>query len=567
MMFEIDRITTKKGHTLGWRHQPLIADNPLDAWQGLLNSRGLHEQDDFFSPSLTNFPNPFDMKDMDKAATRLVKAIQNKEKVHVFGDFDCDGVSGTSILVDALRSTGIEVSYSIPHRADDGHGIGVEAVREAAQAGVHLGLSVDTGTTCLDACDEANKLEFDLIVTDHHLPDEVLPTAFALLNPARKDCGFADGVLCGTGVAFFLLMAIWKKMSDKGNRPSFDLKQLLDRVAMATVADVMKLQGVNRVLVSYGLKQLRTKPSVGMSALLDSAKINRSRISVETIGFYLAPRINAAGRLAHGEEAMALLCCTKADEANELANGLDDLNIERRKIETDTFKQACRRLGNIEGNTPLVLYDESWHAGVVGLVAGRLARQHGRPAAVGFIEGSGEIRVSLRGVRGFHIGNLLHACSEHLTGFGGHAGAGGGSIKKGAWPEFVNQFQKQVELQSQNTSLQPSMLIDGVLNIEATHFGLASRLKKFEPIGQGNPACVWILRDVTVTDIQKLRGGVCRLTLSDGQRFLQGVLFKGALLLEGLVVGECVSLIGQLKMDDFRGGQAIQFIVDDIVEA
>jgi len=566
-MFEVDGIKTKKGHTLGWRNQPLIADNPLDAWQGLLASRGLHEHDDYFTPSLSNLPNPFDMADMAKAASRLADAIQNHEKVHVFGDFDCDGVSGTSILVDALRSTGIEVSYSIPHRADDGHGIGVEAVREAAQAGVQLGLSVDTGTTCLDASDEATKLNFDLIITDHHLPDEILPNAFALLNPARKDCGFADGVLCGTGVAFFLLMAIWKKLADRDMRPAYDLKQLLDRVAMATVADVMKLQGVNRVLVSYGLKQLRTNPSLGMSALMDSAKINRNRISVDTIGFYLAPRINAAGRLAHGEEAMALLCCANAEEAEKLAKGLDDLNIERRKIEADTFKQACIQLGDIEENTPLVLYDESWHAGVVGLVAGRLARQHGRPAAVGFIEGSGEIRVSLRGVKGYHIGNLLHACSEYLIGFGGHAGAGGGTIKNGAWSKFMQQFQKQVELQGKDRSSQPSMLIDGVLSIEATHYGLASRLKKFEPIGQGNPVCVWVLRDVTVTDIQKLRGGVCRLTLSDGQRFLQGVVFKGAVLIDGLVVGQCVSLIGQLKMDDFRGGQAIQFIVEDVVEA
>ncbi|MDX8380992.1 MAG: DHH family phosphoesterase, partial [Ghiorsea sp.] len=302
-MFEVDGIKTKKGHTLGWRHQTLIADNPLDAWQGLLASRGLHEHDDFFTPSLSNLPSPFDMVDMDKAATRLADAIQHHEKVHVFGDFDCDGVSGTAILVESLRSTGIEVSYSIPHRADDGHGIGVEAVKEASQAGVQLGLSVDTGTTCLEACDKATKLGFDLIITDHHLPNEILPNAFALLNPARKDCGFADGVLCGTGVAFFLLMAIWKKLADRDMRPAYDLKQLLDRVAMATVADVMKLQGVNRVLVSYGLKQLRTNPSVGMSALMDSAKTNRSRISVDTIGFYLAPRINAAGRLAQDRKS------------------------------------------------------------------------------------------------------------------------------------------------------------------------------------------------------------------------------------------------------------------------
>ncbi len=564
-MFTFEGKTTLKGNTLAWRHEPLFADEPLQAWQGLLKARGLHEQDDFFSPALANLPDPFLMQDMDKAATRLAQAVIQEEPVHVFGDFDCDGVSGTSILVDALRAAGLTVTYSIPHRADDGHGIGVEAVVAAYESGVELGLSVDTGTTCLAASEEASRLGFDLIITDHHLPDETLPQAFALLNPAREDCGFAERVLCGTGVAFFLLMAVWKKLGEQGSRPDYDLRQLLDRVAMATVADVMVLQGVNRVLVHVGLQQLRTAPSIGMSALLDSAKVNRQRISVETIGFYLAPRINAAGRLAHGEDAMALLCCTHADEAKTLAASLDTLNIQRRKIEADTFKQACNKLDVQGENTPLVIYDESWHAGVVGLVAGRLARQHGRPAAVGFIEGSGSIRVSLRGVKGFHIGQLLHDCADCLTGFGGHAGAGGGTVKEGMWQTFVSHFQDAVEVQKKSYTTQPATLCDGVLTMPAMHAGLASRLQKFEPIGQGNPAPFWLLHDVSIVDIKALKGGVCRLQLTDGLLFLSAVMFKSGALLNQLSQGQCVSVFGQLKPDDYRGGDAIQFVAEDIL--
>jgi len=565
MTFTLQGATTRKGHILDWRHQPLFADNPLSAWQALLEARGLHEQDKFFSPALSDLPNPFLMQDMEKAAARLADAVEQQEFIHVFGDFDCDGVSGTAILVEALKSTGAKLTYSIPHRADDGHGIGLDAVQKAHQAGVHLGLSVDTGTTCLSASLEAKRLGFDLIITDHHLPDDELPQAFALLNPARKDCGFAEGVLCGTGVAFFLLMATWKVLADRNQRPAYDLKQLLDRVAMATVADVMALRGVNRVLVHFGLKQLRSSPSVGMSALLDSAKVNRNRISVETIGFYLAPRINAAGRMAHGEDAMALLCSSDDEQAQTLASVLDVMNIERRKVETDTYKQACEKLDIKEQHQPLAVFDIAWHAGVVGLVAGRLARQHGRPAAVGFQEGSGLIRVSLRGVSGFHIGDLLQSCAEYLLGFGGHAGAGGGTIKEGAWLNFVTCFSQAIKEQQQNGAMQTRKLIDGVLNLSALHHGLASRLQRFEPIGQGNPGCLWVLHDVSIVDVKKLKGGVCRIQLSDGHQYLQAVLFKGGALLDDIQQGVCLSLLGQLKLDDYRGGDAVQFVIEDVV--
>lgn len=564
MSFLLEGKRTRKGYTLDWRHTALVSDDPLEVWQCLLDARGLHETDAFFSPALSNLPDPFLMQDMDKAASRLAICIQAKEKIHVFGDFDCDGVSGTSILVDALRSTGVEITYSIPHRGDDGHGIGVEAVREAFGAGAKLGLSVDTGTTCLEASDVAQTLGFDLIITDHHLPDEVLPKAFALLNPARKDCGFADRVLCGTGVAFFLLMATWKLLTEQKQRPAYDLKQLLDRVAMATVADVMALRGVNRVLVYYGLRQLQSSPSIGISALLDSAKVNRQRISVETIGFYLAPRINAAGRMRHGEDAMHLLCCEDVNEAKALAAILDGFNQERRKVETDTFKAALGKLGESE---VLAVYDAQWHAGVVGLVAGRLARQHGQPAAVGFVDNDNNVRVSLRGVRGFHVGNLLQACAQYLTGFGGHAGAGGGTVKAACWTDFVRVFNQAVQKQKKEGEIQNHTLVDGVLRLGALHFGLANRLKRFEPVGQGNPACLWLLSDISVADVKKLKGGVFRLQLTDGRYFAQAVVFKGGALEDDLQQGVCISLLGQLKVDDFRGGEAVQFVVEDVVLA
>jgi len=472
-------------------------------------------------------------------------------------------VNGTAILIEALSAAGTDVSFSIPHRADEGHGIGVAFVQKAVADGAVLGLSVDTGTTCFGACDEARALGLDLIVSDHHLPDESLPNAFALLNPARDDCGFADRKLCGTGVAFFLLMAVWKKLSAINERPSFDLRLLLDRVAVATVADVMDLVGVNRVLVYHGLQRLNTQPSIGMQALMQVARV-RKAVTSETIGFYLAPRINAAGRLQHGEAAMRLLSTHDADEAALLAAELDATNQQRRKVELEAFKQAELILAD---DDILAVYDQRWHAGVVGLVAGRLARKHGKPAAVGFVTPDGGVRVSLRGMPGYHIGELLNDCSAHLQGFGGHAGAGGGGIKSGQWDGFRALFAASIDKQSDNAADHLIRSIDGVLGLACMHIGLAQRLARFEPFGRANSAPTWLLKDVHIADRRDLKGGVVRLKLTDGSRWVDGIVFGAGAISDDIQSGLTVSLIGQLHEDDYRGNGAVQFVIEDVISS
>jgi len=554
---------TAKGRVLSWRKVALLADDPAAAWQGLLLARDLTESDAFFAPRLSDLPDPLLMQDMDKAATRVAAAIRDAEKIHIFGDFDADGVNGTAILIEALSAAGTDVSFSIPHRADEGHGIGVQPVRQAVADGAALGLSVDTGTTCFAACDEARKLGLDLIVSDHHLPDQSLPGAFALLNPARDDCGFADRKLCGTGVAFFLLMAVWKKLSAINERPRFDLRLLLDRVAVATIADVMDLVGVNRVLVYHGLQRLNTQPSIGLKALMSVARV-RKVVTAETIGFYLAPRINAAGRLHHGEAAMRMLSTHDADEAEMLAEELDTTNKERRKVELEAFKQAELILGD---DAILAVYDQRWHAGVVGLVAGRLARKHGKPAAVGFVTQDGGVRVSLRGMPGFHIGELLNACAEHLEGFGGHAGAGGGSIKDGHWDGFRQDFAASITTQSIHASDHLLLPVDGILGLSCMHIGLADRLTRCEPIGRGNSACTWLLKDLQIADRRDLKGGVVRLKLTDGQRWIDGIVFGAGAINDDIQAGLTVSVIGQLQRDDYRGNGAVQFVLEDVISS
>jgi len=552
---------TVKGRRLGWKNGPLVADDPAAAWDGLLAARGLTESDPFFAPRLADLPDPFGMQDMDKAAVRIAAAISGGEKIHIFGDFDADGVNGTAILLEALQAAGAEVTSSIPHRADDGHGIGVAPVNAAVAAGAKLGISVDTGTTCFDACAAAKSNAFDLIVSDHHLPEQELPAVFALLNPARADCGFAERKLCGTGVAFFLLMAVWKTLAEQDARPDFDLRLLLDRVAVATIADVMDIVGVNRILVHHGLQRLNTKPSTGMQALLSVAKIKKA-VTAETIGFYLAPRINAAGRLQHGESAMRLLSTRDADEAMALAGELDEVNRQRRAVEAEVFKQAELILGDAE---VLAVYDKRWHAGVVGLAAGRLARKHGKPAAVGFVTPDGAVRVSLRGTPGFHVGKILHACSVHLEGFGGHAGAGGGTIRAGQWDAFSSAFAQVIGEQAAKADDHLLQAIDGILGLNCMHIGLAERLSRFEPFGRGNPACLWLIKDVQIADRRDLKGGVTRLKLTDGSRWLDGIVFGANGMGDAIAPGLTVSVIGELQIDSYRGHGAIQFVVKDVM--
>ncbi len=553
---------TLRGQRLAWRHAPLVAHDPRAAWDGLLANRGLKETDAFFTPRLADLPDPFGMRDMERAADRLTRAIRAGERIHVFGDFDCDGVCGTAILVEALSAAGAQVSSSIPHRVDDGHGIGVAAVREAAAAGVRIGLSVDTGTACFDACETARQAGMDLIVTDHHLPDAAgLPPAFALLNPAREDCGFADRLLCGTGVAFFLLMAVWKTLAGQGRRPDYDLRRLLDRVAVATVADVMELRGVNRILVAHGLARLNEQPAPGMAALLRLGH-GRGPVTVETIGFQLAPRINAAGRMAHGDEALKLLLARNGEEAEALAAILDAANRERRQVEAQVSREAEARLA---GASVLAAYDACWHPGVVGLAAGRLARKYGRPAAVGFEAADGSVRVSLRGRPGFHVGRLLDACGAHLSGYGGHAGAGGGTVRAGCWEAFVADFGAAVAAQSREISA-PVCAVDGVLELPALHPGLAARLARFEPTGCGNPACRWLLAPAVVTARRELRGGVVRLDVEQAGVCMRAVVFQAGWA--GDVQPGCkVHLIGRLETDDWRGNGAVQFVVEDALLA
>ncbi|MDX8414085.1 MAG: single-stranded-DNA-specific exonuclease RecJ [Mariprofundales bacterium] len=567
--------TTVKGRALAWGDQcAFMADleqqtarEPVLAWQQLLSNRHLEEESHWFTPQLALLPDPLQMVDAEKAALRLIAALDGNEAVHIFGDFDADGVNATAVLVEGLTAAGLTVSWEVPHRSRGGHGIAIDSVCQQVQLGCKVGISCDTGITCFAAAAKAFALGMDLIITDHHLPeasaDKLLPQAFAILNPAREDCGFADRKLCGCGVAFYLLSALWKLLRADGRAPQYDLKNLLDRVAVATIADMMDLVGINRILVFHGLVKLQKNPSPGMAALLNIANWDSAKtVRVKTVSFEIAPRINAAGRMEHGELAVRLLLSANATEASELATEMDSLNKKRREVEVSIHKRAAARL-KIGG--VLAAYEEDWHPGVVGLVAGKLARKFHQPAAIGYIDDQEIIHLSLRGVAGFHVQQLLTVCGDLLTRFGGHAGAGGCALPRANWGKFLQRFGDAISAQlAAGKTIKPVLTIDLALTIGAAHLALADRIAHFEPIGKGNPACNLLLRGCTIRKVTLFKGGALSLWLASPEGMLSAIAFRPGGLAEVLTEGSEVSLIGSLARNEWNGNANAQFVVEDV---
>jgi len=566
--------TTVRGHLLGWDDQRCFIDGlvqqscsePLAAWQQLLSNRHLEDCPHWFAPPLAQLPDPLQMVDAEKGARRLIVALDANEPVHIFGDFDADGVNATAVLVEGLTGAGLTVSWEVPHRSQQGHGIAIDSVRQQVAQGCRLGISCDTGITCFAAAAEAAALGMDLIITDHHLPEasgeKLLPQALAILNPAREDCGFADRKLCGCGVAFYLLSALWKLLRADNRAPQYDLRNLLDRVAVATIADMMDLVGINRTLVFHGLAMLQHNPSPGMAALLNIANVDRSRAArVKTVAFDIAPRINAAGRMEHGDLAVRLLLSSNAAEAAALAGEMDALNKQRRTVEATIHKQAAARL---KTGGVLAAYEEDWHPGVVGLVAGKLARKAHQPAAIGYIDDQEVIHLSLRGVAGFHIQQLLTDCGDLLTRFGGHAGAGGCVMPRANWGKFLQRFSDAISEQlAAGNTIKPVVIIDLALTIAAAHLSLADRMAHFEPVGKGNPACNLLLRGCTIRKVTVFKGGALSLWLDSPEGMLSAIAFRPGVLAEVLTEGRELALIGSLSRNEWKGNAKAQFIVED----
>lgn len=456
----------------------------------------------FLNGTLADLADPTLLIGMDLAVARLVAAIKNGEKIAIHGDYDVDGITGTAVLCEALTQLGGTVDYHIPLRMRDGYGLSADAIKQSATSGVKLLISVDCGISAVAEAALTAELGLDLIITDHHQPPDVLPQALACINPAQSDCQYPDKHLAGVGVAFMLIIALRASLRDLTllPTPEPDIRYLLDLVAMGTIADLVPLHGVNRILVKSGLRLLERGERLGVAALKKVADVKR--MNAGAVGFKLAPRLNAAGRLEDAALGVQLLLSDNEQDSTALARQLNTFNNQRRAIEQQVLEQAIARVAAELDNDhyTIVLADSSWHSGVIGIVASRLVELFHRPTVLIAVDGDSG-KGSARTIAGLHLFDAFQQCSEHLAAFGGHKYAAGLSIDADNVDAFANAFEAHAKSVLQETDLIPVRQYDVEVSLQDVDKTLLTEINDMEPFGVGNPQPVLLCKNVCVQQL------------------------------------------------------------------
>ncbi|MCD8043199.1 MAG: single-stranded-DNA-specific exonuclease RecJ [Tannerellaceae bacterium] len=453
----------------------------------LLVQRGLTSVEQvkkFFKPSLNDLHDPFLMKDMDKAVARLNKALGNKEKILVYGDYDVDGTTAVSLVYKYLRPYSSSLDYYIPDRYDEGYGISYKGIDYAAENGVSLIISLDCGIKAIDKIEYAKEKGIDFIICDHHMPDDRLPDAVAVLDAKRLDSTYPYEHLSGCGVGFKFMQAFAKS----NNFPEADLEKLLDLTAVSIASDIVPITGENRILAYYGLKQLNTNPSLGLKGIIDVCGLNNKEITISDIVFKIGPRINASGRMMNGKEAVELLLSKDSAAAKEKSENINQYNDERRELDkriTDEANAIIDRFSNIEDRKAIIVYDPTWHKGVIGIVASRLTEKYFRPAVV-LTKSSELITGSARSVTGFDIYKAIESCRDLLENFGGHTYAAGLSLKEENLEAFTKRFSQLAAEEIIAEQMTPQIDVDAVLELKEITPKLVNELRKMNPFGPDN---------------------------------------------------------------------------------
>ncbi len=470
----------------------------------LLVQRGIETYEEarlFFRPSLDHLHDPFLMKDMEKAVHRIEQAIKNKERILVFGDYDVDGTTAVSLVSSYLKSFYPNVTTYIPDRYDEGYGVSFKGIDFADDNGFSLIIALDCGIKSIDHVSYAKERNIDFIICDHHRPGDSLPAAVAVLDPKRADCNYPYDELCGCGIGFKLIQALG---SNRGETIE-DLVPYLDLVATAIAADIVPITGENRVLAHFGLEVINSNPRPGIKALINQVK--KQKLDITDVVFIVAPRINAAGRIKHGNHAVELLTEFDFEQAQQFASEIEQYNAERRDLDKHITKEAFQQIEeNKEQNRfTTVVYKEDWHKGVIGIVASRLIETYYRPTLV-FTKSGDKYAASARSVKGFDVYNALDACSEHLEQFGGHMYAAGMTLKAENYPIFKEAFEQEVKKTIHPDMLIPEVEIDAEINFSDITPKLIRILKQFEPFGPMNMTPVFTTKNVIDTGYAKKLG-------------------------------------------------------------
>jgi len=516
----------------------------------------------FLHPSLAQLHDPFLMADMARAVERLQRAIEHKEKILIYGDYDVDGTMAVVVLLTALRGLGASVEAHIPHRLTDGYGMRVPVVERAHADGYSVVLSVDTGIREHEVLGRARELGLDCIVTDHHLPEDRLPPASAILNPRRSDCRYPEKNLSGVGVAFKLAQALLgERLTER------HLQSYLKVVALGTIADVVPLVGENRVIAHFGLAGLSEPSQPGLAALLAVSGLEGREVGTGDVAFRLAPRVNAAGRMENARDVIDLFTTSDTTRARAIAERLENLNRERQRVEEQILQAIVDRMERQPEKAAqysLVFAGEGWHRGVIGIVAQRIVDRYHRPTLVIGVEDGGGVG-SGRSIKGFHLLDALSQASDLFERFGGHAQAAGFALPAGRITELETRFEAHSRATLSPEDLEPALRVDGEVNLAELDLSLYKEVQRLEPYGFGNPTPVFAARDALLLAPPRiLKEKHLKLRVGQGAFSFDALGWGMASQGTGLASGQRVDLAFTLDENRYQDSTTLQLILKDI---
>ncbi len=509
---------------------------------------------------------PYLLPDMAKGVHRILQAIEKQEKIVVFGDYDVDGITSTALMLYFFRKIGYPVDYLLPHRQKDGYGLRISSVQQIAEMGAQLVITVDNGISSAEAIDFAQQKGIDVVVTDHHLPEGQMPNAVAVINPNREDSDYPFKSICGAVVAYKLIWALAQKLLPEEDFKQFLLDQL-DLITIGTIADVMPLRDENHALVKFGLKVLSRTKKPGLIELKKVAGLNGKNITPISVGYFLAPRLNASGRLEEADTSVKLLIEQDKNRASYLASYLNKLNQKRQNLQQNYLENVIAGLP--EDKTKLgkviIVHNPQWHTGLIGLISGKLKERYGRPAIAFTSDEDGNLVGSARSIEAFHITNALTKFNHYFLNYGGHHKAAGLTMAPEKFEEFREAFIQYANQMLTDDHLIPILTIDSVVDIDQVHLNMAQTLEDLGPFGEGNPEPIFVFQNVTIREMYLMgKGKHLKLFIEKGNQSYECVWWNAAEFKDDLQFGQPVDVAFRLSVNNWQGRNRLQLVVEDI---
>ena len=517
----------------------------------------------FLFPTRKDFHNPFLITDMEKSVERIINAIENKEKVTIYGDYDVDGITSITVLKSFLKDRGLETSQYIPNRLNEGYGLNNNAIEKIKKQGCDLMITVDCGISAINEIDYANSIGIETIITDHHEPGNEIPKAFAVIDNKRKDSKYPFRELAGVGVVFKLIQAIGIKLGLKEE----EYLKYLDIVCVGTISDIVPLVDENRVIAKLGLMLIRQTRNIGLKSIIDTS--GYTKIDSNSISFGIAPRINACGRMGKAEDALELFLSKNYNEVSELAKKLNDYNKLRQDTEKEIYENAIKQIeqNELDKNNSIIVGGHNWHHGVIGIVSSKITEMYFKPSILLSFEEDGIGTGSGRSIPGFDLHEALTKCLDNVEKFGGHSMAVGLTVKKEKFEDFKKEFE-QIATKSNVSEIIPIINIDAKIDFSAINKDMVESLKQLEPFGEGNKMPVFVFKNLKIDSIRALSEGKhLKLTLKEGNTVVNAIGFNIGNLADEYRIGDKIDVVGVLEVNNFNGVESLQINIKDIIKS